>query len=129
MLYRTSRSRALGETPCFAQVNASTGLIRRIKRELQQPITPPPPAPAPHYAHTAPAPQHHGHHGTDYGYPTTPQDSIIFERARLGVERQEMVHAMQQPKTPALRLPIGQQIPDTWLRHEFSRVHPYVAFV
>ena len=36
MLYRTSRSRALGETPCFAQVNASTGFIRRIKRELQQ---------------------------------------------------------------------------------------------
>ena len=202
MLYRTSRQRAFCETPCFAQVNASTGFIRRIKRELQQPITPLRPAPAPHHAHTAPAPQHHGHHGTDYGYPKTPQDSIMLAKARLLVKSQEMVHALHQPKAasppsrgasspssppassanhvtstlfpiffgvmhrhpltsvprfqpsspllpspflsvslsqalslstinipksvplpPAPRSPIGQQIPDNWLGHKFSKVH------
>ena len=109
IVIRTSRPRASGETPCFAQKNETTGFRRWIKRELHQSINPPRPAPAPHHAHTAPAPQHHGHHGTDYGYPTTPC-------ARLGVERQEMVHAMHHPKAPAPHPPIGQQIPDTWLR-------------
>jgi hypothetical protein len=86
-------------------------------RGLQQPIKPQPitplrPAPAPHHARTAPAPQH----GTDYGYPTTPC-------AHLGVERQEVVHAMQQPKAPAPRPPIGQQIPGDWRWHKISKVN------
>ena len=89
MLYiRTSRPRALRETPFFAQENVSTGFKRRIKRDFQQPITPPLRAPAPHHAHTSPAPEHHGHHGI-----------------------------MQQPMAMAPRRPIGQQIPDNWFGH------------